>query len=86
MSPFYKRPSATIAVHQYHKVDTAKLFDTCEAIFRRVDGRPHWGKRHTRTGSELAHLYPQYQDFRGLRSRLDPDGKFLNDHLRSMFD
>ena len=86
MSPFYQRPSATIAVHQYHKVDTAKLFDACEAIFRQVDGRPHWGKRHTRSATELAHLYPQYQAFRNLRRRLDPDGKFLNAHLRTMFE
>jgi FAD/FMN-containing dehydrogenase len=86
MSPFYLRPSATIAVHQYFKVDTAKLFDACEAIFRQVDGRPHWGKRHTRTAPELAHLYPQYQAFRHLRAKLDPTGKFLNAHLRSLFD
>src|SRR5580693_671843 len=56
MSPFYKRPSATIAVHQYHRVDTAKLFDACEAIYRQVGGRPHWGKWHTRTGKELAEI------------------------------
>ena len=86
MSPFYERPSATIAVHQYHKVDTAKLFDACEAIFRNVDGRPHWGKRHTRTATELAHLYPRYQAFRELRRRLDPVGKFLNPYLRSLFE
>lgn len=86
MSPFYERPSATIAVHQYHKVDTAKLFDACEAIFRNADGRPHWGKRHTRTATELAHLYPRYQAFRELRRRLDPIGKFLNPYLRSLFE
>jgi FAD-linked oxidoreductase len=86
MSPFYERPSATIALHQYHKVDTTKLFDTCEAIFRQVEGRPHWGKRHTRTASELAHLYPQYHAFRNLRRKLDPKGKFLNSHLRALFD
>jgi FAD/FMN-containing dehydrogenase len=86
MSPFYGRKSATIAVHQYHKVDTAKLFDACEAIYRSVEGRPHWGKRHTRTGAELAQLYPRYQEFRALRSRLDPEGKFLNRHLRTLFD
>jgi FAD-linked oxidoreductase len=86
MSPFYQRPSATIAVHQYHKVDTTKLFTACEAIFRQVDGRPHWGKRHGRTAQELSHLYPRYEAFRALRSRLDPQGKFLNNHLRSLFD
>jgi FAD-linked oxidoreductase len=86
MSPFYERDSATIAVHQYHRVDTTKLFETCEAIFRRYDGRPHWGKRHTRAAPELETLYPRFDDFRALRRRLDPTGKFLNAHLRAMFE
>ena len=85
LSPFYRRESATIAVHQYHRVDTAALFDACEEVFRRNGGRPHWGKRHTCSASELALLYPQYDAFRALRSKLDPKGKFLNDHLRGMF-
>ncbi len=85
LSPFYERPSATIAVHQYHRVDTSRLFGACEAIFRSVDGRPHWGKRHTRTRDELAKLYPRFEDFRAVRTRLDPEGKFMNAHLRSMF-
>ena len=85
LSPFYRRESATIAVHQYHRVDTTELFDACEAIFRRNEGRPHWGKRHTQTASELAQLYPQYEAFRTLRAKLDPRGTFLNDHLRAMF-
>lgn len=86
LSPFYKRDSATIAVHQYHKVDTTKLFETCEAIFRSHEGRPHWGKRHSRTGHEFAALYPEFERFRALRRELDPGAKFLNAHLRTIFD
>jgi FAD-linked oxidoreductase len=86
LSPFYKRESATIAVHQYHRVDTAKLFEACEAIFRSYGGRPHWGKRHTRSAAELAEIYPEYQRFVTLRRRLDGRGKFLNSHLRSLFE
>lgn len=85
MSPFYGRESATIAVHQYHRVDTTRLFAACEAVFRRHEGRPHWGKRHTRSAAELAELYPRFEDFRALRRRLDPAGKFLNAHLDAMF-
>jgi FAD/FMN-containing dehydrogenase len=86
MSPFYGRESATIAVHQYHRVDTKRLFDACEAIFRSYEGRPHWGKRHTRTADELAALYPKFEQFRAVRRVLDPKGKFLNAHLRAMFE
>ncbi|HTQ14001.1 MAG TPA: D-arabinono-1,4-lactone oxidase [Rhizomicrobium sp.] len=86
LSPFYQRPSATIAVHQYHRVDTARLFSACEAIFRRYDGRPHWGKRHTRTATEVESLYPQYGAFRAVRRKIDPAGKFLNPHLAAIFE
>jgi FAD/FMN-containing dehydrogenase len=86
LSPFYERDSVTIAVHQYHRVDTSKLFDACEAVFRKHEGRPHWGKRHSRNAGELAQLYPQYHAFVDLRRRLDPAGKFLNAYLRELFD
>jgi FAD-linked oxidoreductase len=86
MSPFYGRESATIAVHQYYRVDTKRLFDACETIFRSQQGRPHWGKRHTRNAAELGELYPKFEDFRAVRRRLDPKGKFLNPHLRAMFE
>jgi FAD-linked oxidoreductase len=86
LSPFYQRPSATIAVHQYHRVDTTKLFSACEAIFRRYDGRPHWGKRHTRSAAEVESLYPQYGAFRALRRKMDPEERFLNPHLRAIFE
>lgn len=86
LSPFYRRDSATIAVHQYHKVDTAGLFGACEAIFRTYEGRPHWGKRHTRTHAELIQLYPAFERFCSLRRELDPSGKFLNNYLRTMFE
>ncbi len=86
LSPFYQRKSATIAVHQYHRVNTGPLFDMCESIFREVEGRPHWGKRHTRTREEFTELYPKFEDFRALRHRLDPQDRFLNPHLRSIFE
>ena len=58
----------------------------CESIFRSVEGRPHWGKRHTRTREEFEELYPKFDDFRALRQKLDPQGKFLNPHLRTIFE
>ncbi len=85
LSPFYGRPSVTISVHQYGKQRYKKLFDGCEAIFRAYGGRPHWGKLHSLTAADFAELYPRWDDFLALRQRLDPDGKFLNPHLKSVF-
>jgi FAD/FMN-containing dehydrogenase len=85
LSPFYRRTSATIAVHQYHRVDATRLFNACEAIFGTYAGRPHWGKCHTRSRDALAGLYPEFDRFRETRRTLDPSGKMLNDYLRPIF-
>jgi FAD-linked oxidoreductase len=85
LSPFFHRESATIGVHQSAKVDANPLFEACEAVFRNNGGRPHWGKIHTRTRAELAELYPKFEDFRVVRAKLDPKGKFLNEYLGALF-
>jgi FAD-linked oxidoreductase len=85
LSPHYGRRSAAISVLQYRRHRPAELFGICEDIFRRHCGRPHWGKLHTMTAAEAAKLYPRYDDFRALRKKLDPAGKFLNPHLRAIF-
>lgn len=85
ISPFEGRASATIAVHQYFRVDTKKLFDACEAIFKSYDGRPHWGKRHTLDAARAEQVYPQFGRFRELRRKVDTKGTFLNPHLRAIF-
>lgn len=85
LSPFYQRDSVTISVHQYHRQPYAALFAGAEAIFRRYEGRPHWGKLHTLGAAELSKLYPRWDDFQAVRRRLDPGGKLLNAHLKRIF-
>jgi len=85
LSPFYGRESATIGVHQYHKVGNGALFGACEAIFRKYEGRPHWGTLHTRSASEIEWLYPKFAEFRAVRRKVDPNGKFLNEYLSALF-
>jgi FAD/FMN-containing dehydrogenase len=63
-----------------------EYFQQVEEIFRRHQGRPHWGKLHTQDARSLAELYPRWQDFRRVRAQLDPQGVFLNDYLRQLFD
>jgi FAD/FMN-containing dehydrogenase len=53
-----------------------------ESIMRAHDGRPHWGKVHTRTATDLAPAYPRFEEFLSLRDRLDPDRVFANAYLR----
>ncbi len=85
ISPFQGGARASIAVHQYHKQDFRPLFAAAEPILRRHGGRPHWGKMHTLEHADLLKLYPKLENFLRVRHELDPQGKFLNAHLRSLF-
>lgn len=85
LSPFYERESAVIAVHQDAAMPPEPIFRVAEPILQRHGGRPHWGKMHSLMAEELASLYPRWDDFKALRQKLDPDGKFLNPHLAELF-
>jgi FAD-linked oxidoreductase len=86
LSPAYQRASSYIAVPMYRGMEYKEYFHHLEEIFRRYQGRPHWGKVHTQTAESLAQLYPRWNDFRHIRSGLDPHGIFLNSYLRELFD
>jgi len=85
LSPFYKRESCSIAVHRYHEEDYTPYFSLIEPIFRKHEGRPHWGKLNTLKAADFASLYPKWQDFLEVRAELDPEGRFLNPYLRDVF-
>ncbi|MEM1246794.1 MAG: D-arabinono-1,4-lactone oxidase [Acidobacteriota bacterium] len=85
LSPFYQRPSAVLAVHQYAAQECEPVFEVAEPVLREHEGRPHWGKIHTLGPEDLARLYPRWNDFLALRQELDPRGKFLNPALRKLF-
>ncbi|HEX3222452.1 MAG TPA: D-arabinono-1,4-lactone oxidase [Nocardioides sp.] len=85
MSTAYDRDSFYLAFHTHHRSDWrthAAYLEAMEAVMRTHDGRPHWGKLHTRTAADLAPAYPRFGEFLALRDRLDPDRVFTNDYLR----
>lgn len=86
LSPFHAGPCASISVHQYAPMPWAAHFAALEAVFRAHGGRPHWAKRHTLAGADVRSLYPRAEAFGRVRKRIDPEGKFMNDHLRRLFD
>lgn len=85
LSPAYGRNSAYIAVHMYKGMPYVNYFTEIEAIFRRHNGRPHWGKMHTLRAEELAVLYPQWESFRKIRNEMDPNEMFQNSYLKKLF-
>jgi L-gulono-1,4-lactone dehydrogenase len=82
LSTAYGRPTAYIAVHQYHGMEFETYFRAVEAIMEDYGGRPHWGKRHYQSSATLAARYPEWQRFQEVRRRLDPEGRFDNDYTR----
>jgi FAD-linked oxidoreductase len=76
------RDSFYLAFHTHRDAEHRDYFALMEPILRDHDGRPHWGKVHTRTAADLAPAYPRFGDFLALRDRLDPQRVFANDHLR----
>ena len=81
LSTAHGRQSGYIAVHQYIRRDHEAYFAAVEAIARSVDGRPHWGKLHSRSAASLRGTYPRFDDFVALRDELDPHRIFANPYL-----
>ncbi len=86
LSPAYERESAYIAVHMYKGMPYRDYFYHIEQIFKKYQGRPHWGKLHMRTARDLSTLYPRWNDFRRVRDEVDPHGVFLNSYLQALLD
>ncbi|WP_028471623.1 D-arabinono-1,4-lactone oxidase [Nocardioides alkalitolerans] len=82
LSTAYGRDSLYLAFHVPRDVDHTAYFAGVEAVLRAYDGRPHWGKLHTRERADLAPAYDRFDDFLALRDRLDPDRVFANAYLR----
>ena len=85
LSTAYGRETMYIAVHRFVKEDFAEYFRVVEQICRRHRGRPHWGKIHSLGAGDLRELYPGFEDFCELRSRLDPQAMFGNRFTDSLF-
>ncbi|MFD3616096.1 D-arabinono-1,4-lactone oxidase [Streptomyces sp. NPDC058676] len=76
------RDSAYIAVHMVKGTPYQAYFTAAERILTAYEGRPHWGKVHTRDAEYFAGVYPRFGEFTALRDRLDPERRFQNDYLR----
>lgn len=83
LSPATGRDSGYLAFHAFERTDRS-WFVEVEHILRSYDGRPHWGKLHTRTAADLAPAYPQWDAAMAVRDRVDPNRVFANDYTRTV--
>jgi FAD/FMN-containing dehydrogenase len=81
ISPYYKQDSISLSVSGGPGMDYWPYLRDVDAILRRYNSRPHWGKMHFLDGADVSALYPRAGDFRALRRELDPKGRFLNEHV-----
>ena len=84
LSTAFGRDSAYLAVHVHRGAPHGAYFGAVEAVMRDLDGRPHWGKLHTRTAADLRPAYPEFDAFVALRDRLDPERRFGSAYLERL--
>ena len=82
LSPFHGGDRCSIATHALQGEPYDYLVQAIGPVFRRHGGRPHWGKLHDMTATQLAAAYPRWNDFQRVRRALDPRGRMLNDFTR----
>jgi FAD/FMN-containing dehydrogenase len=84
LSPFYQRPTASIAIHHDALEDPLPYFAAAEPIFRKYGGRPHWGKMHNLKAADLAAIYPRWKDAMDWRREMDPDNRFVTPYMAQL--
>ncbi len=85
LSPQYETTTTVISVSGKPGTDYWDYLRSVDALLADFDARVHWGKLHFLTPERLHALYPRAADFIAIRRELDPEGMFLNDHLRPLF-
>ncbi|OZD18221.1 D-arabinono-1,4-lactone oxidase [Rhodococcus sp. 06-156-3C] len=85
LSAHYERDTMSISVSGQVGTVYEPFLRELDRELQVFDARPHWGKLHYLTRDRVEALYPRYEDFQSIRRELDPDGVFLNPHLRELF-
>jgi len=90
LSQCYRRRTCYIGVcvrHPFGVTCSTSVSTLAEIqdILRPFLARPHWGKVHSLTATELLRVLPKLRDFASIRAVLDPDGAFTNGYLARIF-
>ncbi len=86
LSPANGRDSAYIACHVYKGMPYERYFKDLEELFTAYDGRPHWGKMHTRTASYYRKTLKDFDTFLEIREKNDPQQIFVSPYIRRLFE
>ena len=86
LSPNYKTATTVISVSGKPGTDYWDYLRSVDRLLSEFTARVHWGKLHFLTPERLHALYPEADLFIRVRRELDPEGRFLNDHLAELFE
>jgi len=85
LSPAYAQDSVTFHFTWLPDLQAvAPALGPVEGALLSLGARPHWAKLTATAPDALLGSYPCAARFARLRDRVDPDGVFLNDHLRAL--
>jgi FAD/FMN-containing dehydrogenase len=84
LSHSHRRDTVVISVSGTPGTDYWPYLRDVDRLLGEFDARVHWGKLHFLTREQLFARYPRASTFVETRRVLDPDGVFLNDHLRPL--
>ncbi|MDI9219826.1 D-arabinono-1,4-lactone oxidase [Pantoea sp. EA-12] len=92
LSPAYAQPTCFFGFVVYYADDGSLSQDglhfltEVEKLLAAEGGRPHWGKYYDPQRYSWRAIYPQWDAFRAVRDRLDPQHRFSNDYVTALFD
>lgn len=82
LSPAYRRDCVIIHFTWENRADAVRTaLVGIEAALAPFAARPHWGKLHLFDRARLESVVPRLADASAVYERLDPTGRFVNDHL-----
>ena len=64
-----------------HPAEVTEALTFIEPVLAPFNARPHWGKRHLMERADIERVVPRLADARAVFERLDPTGRFVNEHL-----
>jgi FAD/FMN-containing dehydrogenase len=85
LSAQYQRDTVSVSVSGKPGTTYEPFLRDLDRELQQFDARPHWGKIHFLSRERVEQLYPKYGDFQQIRREFDPNGIFLNPHLRALF-
>jgi L-gulonolactone oxidase len=85
LSPCYGQDVCYIGGYMAGESGYADYLEAYETLMLSFGGRPHWGKEFSIEKQNFETTYSRWNDFKSLRTEMDPNGLFENDWTKKLF-